>query len=159
MNEFYMPDSMAERVLKARELFIKNPKESQVDDDMLVWCYCEDTGLWYSIAGNYSASSPNKKREIERKREETSDKWRLKMEKEAMKQYKERVYYSEIRRDVLERDYHTCQICKKMGNSSFHVHHILKRRHGGEDYLDNLITVCPSCHKQADTKLYNPNWK
>jgi len=32
-------------------------------------------------------------------------------------------------------------------------HHIVPRRHGGSDRLENLVTVCPTCHRKLE-KLY-----
>jgi len=50
----------------------------------------------------------------------------------------------EIRAAVLRRDKQTCQACGKSPASQ--VHHIKARRHGGEDQLSNLITLCGHCH-------------
>jgi len=37
---------------------------------------------------------------------------------------------------------------------------ILKKKEGGGDEIDNLITLCPLCHSKADSKkYYNPKWK
>jgi len=68
------------------------------------------------------------------------------------------LYQSKIRKKVLERDNYTCQICGKKGDSKLHIHHICKRKNDGSDCLDNLITVCPSCHPRADRTEYNPRW-
>jgi len=72
---------------------------------------------------------------------------------------KRQIYWSEVRKAVLERDNYTCQKCGKVGKGRFHIHHILKRRKGGTDHMDNLITVCPVCHKAVDSKEYNPTWE
>ncbi len=148
-----------ERAEWARKEFLKNPQNSQVDDELLVWCFNDRDGLWYSIAGNYSQSSPEEKRkkqfEIQQRRYELSKKY----EEEAIKREKEIEYWSKIRQKILERDNYTCQICKKKAKTKLHIHHILKKREGGEDYYDNLITVCPPCHRKADKELYNPTWK
>lgn len=46
----------------------------------------------------------------------------------------------------LNRDNYTCQCCgTKKG--TLHVHHIIYRRNGGADTLDNLIILCEKCHK------------
>lgn len=57
-----LPKSMAERALFAREAVISQPDSTQFDDNMLLWAPCEEDGLWYSLLGNYSASSPIEKR-------------------------------------------------------------------------------------------------
>ena len=141
------------RALWAREEFIRNPSNSQIDDDMLVWCFNQDDGLWYSIAGNFSCKSPEEKRAYE-------EEWHKSANAAAFEYYSTVLYQSNIRAQVLERDNHTCQLCFKKGETRLHIHHILKRKEGGSGCLDNLITVCPSCHKSADSKLmYNPIWQ
>lgn len=154
-----LPKSMAERTLWARQEFIKNPKNSQIDDECLIWCVNEEDNLWYSILGNYSGSSPEEKRlkEYERqKKYEEKEKTAIEI---GENYYKNFLYQSEIRKKIFERDSWTCQLCGKIGDSKFHIHHVLKKIEGGEDFLDNLITCCPSCHKKADSSKYNPNWK
>lgn len=47
----------------------------------------------------------------------------------------------------LNRDNYTCQCCKTK-KGTLHVHHIIYRRNGGADTLDNLITLCERCHKK-----------
>ena len=142
---------MFERALWARNEFIKNPQSSQYDDDALIWCYCDKDKLWYSILGNYSHSSPLEKRKYK-------EEFQKKIETAAKEIYDDIYFRGKIRIAVLERDNYTCQNCFKKGDSKFHIHHILKKREDGEDTEDNLITVCPTCHKLVDTKLYNPQW-
>lgn len=149
----FLPKVMAERALWARMAFIDNPIESQYDDDCLVWCFCSEDNLWYSINGNYSGKSPNDKRKLE-------EEWHKSVEDGAEMYYQQVLYQSKIRKQVLERDKYTCQMCSKKGDSKLHVHHILKKKENGTDCLDNLITLCPVCHNGADSKkYYNPEWK
>ena len=147
-----LPKVMAERALWAREDYIENPEDAQADDNMMIWCHCPEDGLWYSVDGNYSRTSPKEKLVHEEEKE-------YKVESLAKKHYERVLYYSEIRVKVLERDNHTCQRCFATAPSKFHIHHILKRKEGGGDFLDNLITVCHQCHLPADKKLYNPPWE
>jgi 5-methylcytosine-specific restriction endonuclease McrA len=68
------------------------------------------------------------------------------------------------RRLARERDNYTCQMCgltkskiKRIFKRLPEVHHIIPYRKFGGDYevansLDNLITLCPSCHTKADWK-------
>ena len=142
-----LPASMFERALFARKSFIENPSESQIDDELIVWCFNKEDSLWYSLAGNYSSFSPKEKRERYIQKETTAEDI-----------YKEVMYQSRIRGHVLERDKYTCQLCQATAPTKLHIHHILKRAEGGSDHLDNLLTVCPKCHRAADTKLYNPDW-
>jgi len=46
---------------------------------------------------------------------------------------------------VFARDNYTCQICKKKGDV-LQTHHIIRRRDGGTDRADNLVTVHVGCH-------------
>lgn len=152
MTSDFLPKIMHERAIWARKEFIKNPKKSQTDEDALVWCFCKEDNLWYSIDGNYSRKSPEEKRTYQ-------EDWQKSVEVASKDYYNQVYYYSKIRQQVLDRDEYTCQRCGKISTSSFHIHHILKRKEGGSDCLDNLITVCPPCHKIVDTKEYNPSWQ
>lgn len=53
--------------------------------------------------------------------------------------------YQEIREQVLERDNYICQICLKTLNN-LEVHHVIPKRKGGLDILDNLVSFCRKCH-------------
>lgn len=52
---------------------------------------------------------------------------------------------------ALQRDKAKCKICGF--NVLVEVHHIMPRRHGGSDDLDNLITLCPNHHTMADREI------
>ena len=52
--------------------------------------------------------------------------------------------YSELHRQVLERDKWRCQMCGSMQN--LQVHHLKFRSHSGGDVEENLITLCAECH-------------
>jgi len=43
-----------------------------------------------------------------------------------------------------------CRDCKKQGTTRLatEAHHIEKRRAGGEDSFDNLMSLCKSCHSK-----------
>ena len=142
-----LSSGMRERAEWARATAVENPAAVDVDDEMLPWVYNEAEGMWFSFDGNYSALSP-------------AEKWERKVERDAKLADEEAAYqrWSAIRQQVLERDGHTCQLCGFVATSNLHIHHILKRRDGGTDHLDNLLTLCPSCHSKADRKLYNPDW-
>lgn len=51
--------------------------------------------------------------------------------------------WRKIRSKVLIRDDHTCQICGAMAT---HVDHIIPRRLGGTDSMDNLQALCKRCN-------------
>jgi 5-methylcytosine-specific restriction endonuclease McrA len=58
--------------------------------------------------------------------------------------------WEKIRGRVYERDNYTCQVCGKT-NGRLAAHHIIPRRDGGQDSMDNLITVCDGvCHKKIE---------
>lgn len=52
--------------------------------------------------------------------------------------------YAALCKAVLQRDGWKCRSCRS--RSTLHCHHIVFRSHGGEDTMDNLITLCSSCH-------------
>lgn len=64
--------------------------------------------------------------------------------------------WRKLRLQIIERDNHTCQHCglKPGKHSKLQVHHIKRRKEGGADEPENLITLCFSCHKIADGRLY-----
>lgn len=51
--------------------------------------------------------------------------------------------WRKIRQEVLIRDKHTCKICGKRAN---HVDHIVRRRRGGRDTMNNLRALCRFCN-------------
>jgi DEAD/DEAH box helicase domain-containing protein len=66
--------------------------------------------------------------------------------------------WPKIRKMVLERDQYRCQICGSHGNAALlHVHHRIPFRsfHNTEEanQLENLITLCPNCHKIAEQNV------
>lgn len=54
--------------------------------------------------------------------------------------------HPDLRKQILERDNKTCQRCGIMSEIGLHLHHIISRKDGGTDSLENLVTLCPSCH-------------
>jgi len=61
----------------------------------------------------------------------------------------------DIRDQVLTRDGHQCQHCGTPGSSRnrLTMHHKIYRRHGGPATVDNLITLCESCHHDYHQKM------
>lgn len=152
-----LPESMQERAMLSMKIFRNSPNLCQIDDNGLLWC--QNGELWLSVQGNYSKYSPKEKTEKRIKREEELLILEDKYKEEALKSVADILYWSEIRKNVLERDDYTCQLCGLSADTKFHIHHIEKKVLGGSDFLDNLITVCPKCHSKADRVLYNPQWK
>jgi DEAD/DEAH box helicase domain-containing protein len=63
-----------------------------------------------------------------------------------------------IRQRILERDQYRCQICGSHNNSALlHVHHKIPFRNFQNieeaNRTDNLITLCPNCHKLAEQNV------
>jgi predicted RNase H-like nuclease (RuvC/YqgF family) len=60
------------------------------------------------------------------------------------KKYK-KIIPKKIRIEVLERDEYRCRDCR-CKSSVYNLHHIIPRSEGGEETVDNLITLCEHCH-------------
>jgi predicted restriction endonuclease len=62
-----------------------------------------------------------------------------------------------LRDAVLERDLHRCRFCGTR-NSPPRIHHIKYRSEGGEHLIDNLITLCDTCHIEVHSskRTYQP---
>lgn len=54
-----------------------------------------------------------------------------------------------LRRNVLARDRHCCTRPGCRSRRHLQVHHIVPRAVGGRNVLENLATLCASCHRQA----------
>lgn len=52
-----------------------------------------------------------------------------------------------LRIACLMRDHYQCQQCRTQG-VRLEAHHLVFRKHGGKDSLDNLLTLCQSCHSR-----------
>ena len=57
------------------------------------------------------------------------------------------------RKRVYSRDDYECQNCGTVGgprgDSELHAHHVVPRKNGGSDGLNNLTTLCKDCHEAA----------
>lgn len=55
-------------------------------------------------------------------------------------------YWNKVRNKVLERDGYKCKVCGSIDNLV--IHHKTYKHHGSElKHLEDLATVCSSCHK------------
>ncbi len=52
-----------------------------------------------------------------------------------------------VKQAVLNRDKYACQICGKTGGK-LEVHHIVFKKQGGSDRMDNLVCLCKDCHEK-----------
>ena len=55
-----------------------------------------------------------------------------------------------IRQLILDRDGHKCQICGK--SKRLHIHHVKPYRISQDNSLENLTTLCISCHMREERK-------
>jgi 5-methylcytosine-specific restriction endonuclease McrA len=55
--------------------------------------------------------------------------------------------YTALHRQVLERDNWRCQACGAM--KDLQVHHLQFRSQSGDDFKENLITLCADCHRRT----------
>jgi transposase-like protein len=57
------------------------------------------------------------------------------------------------RAECYERDNWTCRDCGVKCHHGVRIaaHHVIPRRHGGSDDLDNLLTLCGSCHSRRES--------
>ena len=60
-------------------------------------------------------------------------------------------YWTELRKACYARDNNTCRRCLKVLTSPA-AHHIVPFFKGGEDKLENLMTVCRKCHRHLDNE-------
>ncbi|MBV9535751.1 MAG: HNH endonuclease [Solirubrobacterales bacterium] len=56
-----------------------------------------------------------------------------------------RVIPDRLRREILDRDGHTCQLC---GAPATDVDHVVPLAAGGDDHPSNLASLCRSCHRR-----------
>jgi 5-methylcytosine-specific restriction endonuclease McrA len=54
------------------------------------------------------------------------------------------------RREVFNRDRHTCQYCGRRGQRDLTLDHVVPRHRGGRHIWENLVTACKPCnHRKA----------
>lgn len=59
-----------------------------------------------------------------------------------------------VRRQVLARDQHRCRKCGRR-KRSLELHHIIPVPKNGPDTVENLISLCSSCHREWEYGVYN----
>jgi|LGVF01.2.fsa_nt_gb 5-methylcytosine-specific restriction endonuclease McrA len=83
----------------------------------------------------------------------------MRIEKPRKKRKKSLRTYQIVRQGVIERDNSVCQLkAKGCEYISGPPHHIILKSHLGADKAQNLICLCPSCHRlvHTNTKKYTP---
>jgi len=55
------------------------------------------------------------------------------------------------KKEAKRRDNNRCQKCgyKPSSTSNIHAHHIVPKAEGGDDSVDNIVTLCSTCHDWA----------
>jgi 5-methylcytosine-specific restriction endonuclease McrA len=67
--------------------------------------------------------------------------------------YKTNPNWKKIRAAILFRDGFMCIRCETGKNRrNLTIHHLIPRSEGGEDYSENLITLCPECHDYVEVQ-------
>jgi len=56
-------------------------------------------------------------------------------------------------------DERNCQICGEGRPRSMETHHIIPRRYGGSDDVENLVTLCANCHRAVESIYSNDRWE
>ena len=58
-----------------------------------------------------------------------------------------------VKRYVWERDHHCCVLCGRPGNPDAHF---IPRSHNGKGVEENVVTLCPECHRDYDNSERRP---
>jgi hypothetical protein len=69
------------------------------------------------------------------------------MDYEHQQAYLHSDHWDKRRRSTIRRDHAQCQLCG-VRNTQLHVHHLDDLRPYDEDGIENLITLCTSCHRR-----------
>lgn len=72
--------------------------------------------------------------------------------------------WRQVRKEVIKRDKKECQVCKSLGKVTVNnllVHHIyiLEYYYNKRLDIDNLVTVCHSCHELIHNRYKVNKWK
>ena len=62
-----------------------------------------------------------------------------------------RLQVSLTKREILRRDHHTCQYCRRQ-TRYLTIDHVLPRRLGGKHEWTNVVAACPSCNRRKGGK-------
>lgn len=65
-----------------------------------------------------------------------------------------------VRAAVEKRDNYTCIFCGIAGEDNVRGEaHVINRSQGGLGVEQNLVTVCPNCHREMDNGLITQNYR
>ncbi len=65
---------------------------------------------------------------------------------------------AQLKQEAIQKAEHKCKICGFQGttdSSILEIHHIRSLGKGGDNTLDNIIVLCPNCHKQVHDRMEN----
>lgn len=60
--------------------------------------------------------------------------------------------WNAIRKAVYKRDGYRCRLCGQTRRVTLHAHHIMPYETPTDNALDNLITLCSSCHRRVERR-------
>ena len=60
---------------------------------------------------------------------------------------------SKVKARVWERDHQLCVLCGRVGSP---VAHFIPRSHNGKGIEQNIVTLCPECHRDYDNSERRP---
>ena len=70
--------------------------------------------------------------------------------KEENMQNHTKVYYNFL--ELIESDFVDCSNC---GACAVDIHHIERRNKTKNDFIENLVALCRSCHSKCDNPIFN----
>lgn len=119
-------------------------------------CKCKECGKRFHKSKSAIKAGEGKYCSFECKRIYATGKGKWLNGKAKYPHYYARPNWKKKRLKALKIDNYECQLCglKPKKHSRLQVHHKKRRTKGGTDDLDNLITLCFSCHKIVDGRLY-----
>lgn len=71
-----------------------------------------------------------------------------KQKKKNYRMFMQSAAWRKIKKERIELDSHTCQGCGECGTpwNGLTVHHLNYERFGGDEKMEDLMTLCKSCH-------------
>jgi 5-methylcytosine-specific restriction endonuclease McrA len=61
--------------------------------------------------------------------------------------------YKKLKKQLILERGGVCQICMLDKDYLLDVHHIVPKKRGGGDNLDNLMLLCPNCHREKHYRM------
>lgn len=64
---------------------------------------------------------------------------------------------NKLNRDIHDRDGHRCVICGSPVDDGVKFHHVIFKSHGGDDSMENGVTLCNCCHTAVHGRVNCPD--